>query len=194
MLDTRSRSTLQPLFDLLAQGLIRLGLSPVQVTLMALGVGMASALAVYFEFIAIAVALLWLSGLLDVLDGTIARLTKSSSPLGTVMDIVFDRIVEIGILIAVAAGNAELGMPTILTLASIIISMTVFLTVGAVADNTGNKSFYYQPGLIERTEGFIMLTLIVVFPAWRGWLLLLFAALVLYTAGQRFAEAMRLLK
>jgi len=194
MLDTGSRPRLQPLFDLLAKALIRLSLSPVQVTLMALGVGIASALAVHLKLYYLAVALLWLSGLLDVLDGTVARLTKTSSALGTVMDIVFDRIVEIGILIAVAAGNAALAMPTILTLASIIISMTVFLTVGAVADNTGNKSFYYQPGLIERTEGFIMLTLIVLFPLWRIWLLLLFAALVLYTAGQRFAEAVRILK
>ncbi|MBS3938599.1 MAG: CDP-alcohol phosphatidyltransferase family protein [Peptococcaceae bacterium] len=194
MLDTKARRHLQPLFEQLAATLTKLGLGAIGATLVALGLGIAAALAVWGGFYLGGVALLWFSGLFDVLDGTIARLTKSSSAIGTVMDIVFDRLVEILVLLALTIAYPSLGVGTALVFASIILSMTVFLTVGAVAEKTGNKSFYYQPGLVERTEGFIMISLAVLLAEWRALVLVVFAALIFFTALQRFAEAVRLLR
>ncbi len=194
MLDTKARRYLQPIFEQLAYTLTRLGLTAIGATLVALGLGIAAALAVWGGFYFGGVALLWLSGLFDVLDGTIARLTKSSSAIGTVMDIVFDRLVEIMVLLALTIAYPALGVGTALVFASIILSMTVFLTVGAVAEKTGNKSFYYQPGLVERTEGFIMISLAVLLADARFLVLVVFAALIFFTALQRFAEAVRLLR
>ncbi len=110
------------------------------------------------------------------------------------MDIVFDRLVEIMVLLALTIAYPALGVGTALVFASIILSMTVFLTVGAVAEKTGNKSFYYQPGLVERTEGFIMISLAVLLADARFLVLVVFAALIFFTALQRFAEAVRLLR
>ncbi|KAF0194863.1 MAG: phosphatidylglycerophosphate synthase [Bacillota bacterium] len=194
MLDSRSRQWVQPFFDRLAQLCMRCGVTPFAATLAALALGVAAAWAVWAGHLLLGILLLWLSGLFDVLDGSIARLTGQSSALGTLLDIVFDRVVEIMALLAVTLAAPGLAIFTALVFASIILSMTVFLTVGAVAEKTGVKSFYYQPGLVERTEGFIMISLAIALPAWRVSVLVAFAVLILFTAGQRFAEAVKILK
>jgi archaetidylinositol phosphate synthase len=194
MLDTKSRKYFQPIFERLSDGLIKLNVSANQITVAAFLVGILAAVSAYLNYLLLGVALLWLSGLLDVLDGTIARKTGSTSPVGTLMDILFDRVVEIGMLLALALMDKSLAMQVAFVLSSIILSMTIFLTVGALADKTGYKSFYYQAGLMERTEGFIMISLAVLFSGFRGSILILFALGILYTALQRFAEAVKLLK
>jgi phosphatidylglycerophosphate synthase len=137
---------------------------------------------------------LWVSGLFDVLDGSMARVSGTSSAFGTLLDIVFDRVVEILVLLAVMYRSPAYAAATALVFASIILSMTVFLTVGALAEKMGNKSFYYQPGLMERTEAFIALSLIVLLHPWQAEMLLLMAGAIVFTAGQRFAEAVKLLR
>ena len=77
-----------------------------------------------------------------------------ASKVGTLIDITSDRLVEIFILIAVAFVHQESVFPILITVSMFVLSMTVFLTVGALTPEIGEKSFYYQPGLVERTEGF----------------------------------------
>lgn len=194
MLDTRARPYLQPWFEQAARALLYLGLTPTHATLIALVVGAGAAVAVALGHHLLGVGLLWLSGLFDVLDGSMARVSKTSTAIGTLMDIVFDRMVEILILLAVMYSAPALAAPTALVFSSIILSMTVFLTVGALAEKMGNKSFYYQPGLMERTEALVALSLVVLLQPWRVWVLLMFAAAILFTALQRFVEAMHLLR
>lgn len=194
MLDTNARKYVQPVFERIAEIFIRLKVTANQLTVVALILGLTASIFVYAGLGVLGVLLLWLSGLLDALDGTIARKTASSNPIGTVMDILFDRIVEIMVLLAVALSNPTLGIYTAIVFSSIIISMTVFLTVGALAEKKGEKSFYYQPGLVERTEGFIMISLTVLVSSYRIEIMLIFAALILFTAFQRVIEAARILK
>jgi archaetidylinositol phosphate synthase len=75
---------------------------------------------------------------------------------------------------------------------SIIFSMTVFLTVGALSEKKGIKSFYYQAGLLERTEGFVFFSLMLLLPGYLVPLTYLFVALEIFTALQRLYEAHRL--
>jgi hypothetical protein len=72
--------------------------------------------------------------------------------------------------------------------------MTVFLTVGAVAEKSGIKTFYYQPGLAERTEGFILFSLMIVFPDYLIAIGLVFLGVEIFTAVQRLTEAGKILK
>jgi archaetidylinositol phosphate synthase len=196
MLDTKGRKYIQPLFEKVANFTIRWGITANQVTIVAFLVGIIAAIVVCFGNAVVGVALLWLSGFLDALDGTIARKTNSSSGIGTLMDILFDRIVEIAMLLAIECmtTSVDIGIYISIVLSAIIISMTVFLTVGALVDKIGNKSFYYQAGLAERTEGFIMISLAAILPDFREIILVVFAAMMLFTAGQRFLEAKRILK
>ena len=194
MLDTNGRKYVQPFLDIIADLLIKWEVSADGVTIAAFVTGALSAFLVCLHWYWLAVALLWFSGVLDAVDGTIARKTGSSGPLGVLLDVVFDRIVEILLLLAIIHIEPELAVYVAVVLGSIIISMTIFLTVGAAAKNNSNKSFYYQAGVAERTEGFIMLSLTVLLEGYRGIVLPAFAAMILFTAGQRFTEAVRLFK
>ena len=192
MLDTHARKYVQPVIQKTADSLLKAGLSANQVTVLSFVIGASTGLFVYFGHPWIAVSALWLSGYLDAVDGSMARATRPS-PFGTVMDVTFDRIVEISVIVGVAFLYPDIMWAALLLMASIVISMTIFLTVGNVSENNGVKSFRYQAGLAERTEGFLFLTAMMVFPGIVLWVTLAFFAVELFTAGQRFMEAKRLL-
>lgn len=190
MLDTKARKVVQPLFEKGANFFINLNFNANGVTLLAFAVGLLPSIIIYFELPKVlAVLFLWLSGFLDAVDGTLARKTKTSSPFGTVMDIVFDRLVEISLIISLSIKYSKNPNFFLVLACSIILSMTIFLTVGAVSEKKGEKAFYYQAGLMERTEGFIMFTIMIVFTKYVDILALIFALLIFYTAIQRFKEA-----
>ena len=75
----------------------------------------------------------------------------------------------------------------------ILMSMTIFLTVGALSEKKGVKSFYYQAGVAERSEGFIFFSLMILIPSYLGIITNIFSILIIITAIQRFFEAKRLL-
>jgi phosphatidylglycerophosphate synthase len=194
MLDTRGRKYVQPLLSKIADGFIKIGFTANGVTVLAFVIGLVAACLVVLGWLIPAVIVLWISGILDAVDGTISRKLGTSSPLGTLMDVVFDRIVEIGILMALIFIQPELAVYVAIVNATIIITMVVFLTVGATAQVKTEKTFYYQAGVAERTEGFIMLSLGILLENHRHIVLIIFASLILFTAVQRFVEAVKLLK
>jgi len=192
MLDTHARKYVQPSIEKTGKWLVDKGLSANQVTFIAFLIGISAGGLYVLGLPIIAVIVLWFSGFLDAVDGTMARLTKPSS-FGTVMDITFDRVVEIAIILAIAFVHPEVMWPLLLLSVSIIFSMTIFLTVGAVSDKEGIKSFYYQAGLAERSEGFILFSIMMLFPSLLWWSTLTFLAVELFTGLQRFFEAKRIL-
>lgn len=194
MLDTHCRKYIQPLIGVGADLAMKLGLSANGVTIIAMLLGVFSGVLVALGFNILAVLILWLSGYLDAVDGTIARKTKSSSPFGTVMDITFDRMVEGAVILGVAYKYSEFSFISLVLAVSIIISMTIFLTTGPLAENKGEKTFYYQAGLAERTEGFLMLSLMMLLKENAGIVINIFTAMVLFKAFQRFMEAKKILK
>lgn len=88
MIDTKWRSSLQPMFDVLARKLILLRVKPDHITWAAFGAGAVAGALVGMGQVFPSILLLWFSGLLDVLDGTVARLTKSASKGGAYMDLI----------------------------------------------------------------------------------------------------------
>lgn len=192
MLDTKGRKYVQPVINAIADMFLKIGLKANAATFIALVIGLAASFTLYFEYNILAVVLLWLSGLMDAVDGTIARKTKSTS-FGTLIDIVFDRIVEISIIIVSALKYSGCRFSMVILLSSIILSMTVFLTVGALSEKHSEKSFYYQPGLAERTEGFIFFSLMMIMRKHISIIAILFALTIFYTAAQRLIEAKKIL-
>lgn len=192
MLDTYARKYVQPAVDKTADYLLRKGWTADGVTKTAFAIGMSSGVFIYLNQPALALIALWLSGFLDVVDGTMARKTKPS-PWGTLLDISFDRLVEISVILGLAFRFPDSMWALLLLSASIIVAMTVFLTVGALSEKQGMKSFYYQAGLAERTEGFILFSLMIVFTPYLTAITLLFIAVQIFTIFQRMAEAKRIL-
>lgn len=193
MLDTHARKYVNPLIEVGAKFFLRCKLSANNVTILALLLGISTAVFIYFDMGIIAVIILWLSGYLDAVDGAIARSTNTSSSFGTLLDIVSDRIVEISMILVLGFKFVDVRFNLIVLTTCILISMTVFLTVGALTEKKGMKSFYYQAGVAERSEGFILFSLMILLPNYLGIITNIFSLLVLITATQRFLEAKKIL-
>ena len=194
MLDTHGRKYVEPIIESVANAFINRNISANKVTVLAFVLGISSGGWILLGQPLIATAVLWISGLLDAVDGAIARKTGTSSSWGALMDITFDRIVELSVIISLAVLYPQARLVLIMLTGSIIISMTVFLTVGALSKNTKNKAFYYQAGLAERTEGFIMSSLMMLFSNHIIIITIVYFLAILFTAGQRLKEAYELLK
>lgn len=193
MLDSKARHYVEPIITKTAKGFLNIGLSANQVTTIAFIIGILSGFLIYMQQPVFAIIVLWLSGFLDAVDGSMARHTKTSS-YGTVLDVSYDRLVEISVILGLAFLYPDAMWALLILSVSIIYAMTIFLTVGAVSEKKDIKSFYYQPGLAERTEGFLLFTLMIAFPNYLVALTLLFIGVELFTALQRLREARKILK
>ena len=193
MLDTHARKYVNPIIELVAEFLLKLKLTPNNVTILALLLGVSTSIFLYFDMHIIAVTLLWVSGYLDAVDGAMARRSNSSSSFGTLLDIVSDRIVEVSIVLVLGLKFVDVRYNLIVLTVCILMSMTIFLTVGALSEKKGVKSFYYQAGVAERSEGFIFFSLMILIPSYLGIITNIFSILIIITAIQRFLEAKRLL-
>lgn len=194
MLDTNGRKYIQRVLDKISLLLSKKNITPIQITLFGLLIGLVSAVFNVLNNPILALILLWISGIMDVLDGSLARVSNSSTSIGTLMDIIFDRVVEIAIIFSFIYIKPENYLIYSFLLASIILSMTVFLTVGALAENTGYKSFKYQTGIIERTEAFIFFSLGILFLDYSGYILGILSFLIFVTAVQRFIEGIKIFR
>ena len=193
MLDTHARKYVNPIIELGAEFLLKLKLTPNNVTILALLLGVSTSIFLYFDMQIIAVTLLWVSGYLDAVDGAMARRSNSSSSFGTLLDIVSDRIVEVSIVLVLGLKFVDVRYNLIVLTVCILMSMTIFLTVGALSEKKGVKSFYYQAGVAERSEGFIFFSLMILIPSYLGIITNIFSILIIITAIQRFLAAKRLL-
>ena len=193
MLDTHARKYVNPIIELGAEFLLKLKLTPNNVTILALLLGISTSIFLYFDMQIIAVTLLWVSGYLDAVDGAMARRSNSSSSFGTLLDIVSDRIVEVSIVLVLGLKFVDVRYNLIVLTVCILMSMTIFLTVGALSEKKGVKSFYYQAGVAERSEGFIFFSFMILIPSYLGIITNIFSILIIITAIQRFLEAKRLL-
>lgn len=193
MLDTHARKYVNPIIELGAKFFLKLKLTPNNVTILALLLGLATSIFLYFDMQIIAVIVLWISGYLDAVDGAMARRSNSSSSFGTLLDIVSDRIVEVSMVLVLGFKFADVRYNLMVLTVCILMSMTIFLTVGALSEKKGVKSFYYQAGVAERSEGFIFFSLMILIPSYLGIITNIFSVLIIITAIQRFFEAKRLL-
>mgnify|MGYP003639724906 CR=1 FL=1 len=184
MIETYCRSTYDKLLVLPVAKLLKRGplANPNFITLLSVIVGLFIIPSLYFSLSWLAITLLLISGYLDTLDGTLARLQDSSSDMGSVFDIIADRIVEfcvvIGLFLVDPSGR---GFECLFILGSFYLCVTAFLVVGVFCENDGKKGFYYSVGLIERAETFGFFILMILFPASFTYLAWILIALVLVT-------------
>jgi len=168
-------------------------LSPNQITFVSCLLGVLVLPALVWGQALIATILLLLSGYLDTLDGTVARLKGKSSPVGAVMDIVADRIVEFAVILGLfAIDPIKRGWIAMFMLGSCFICVTSFLVVGIFIPNQSQKSFHYNPGLIERAEAFCFFILMIWIPQLFLVLGIIFTILVFLTSFLRIKQFIRL--
>lgn len=164
MLDLHFRPRIQHIFDFCAHGCIKIGLTPNALTLLSFSVGILSSLFLINGSNLAALACLLCSGLFDVLDGTVARLTHSAHPFGAYIDLISDRMVEAGLILGFAFLNPHLYMFYILFLISILLHFSTFLAAGALFKNHSAKSMHYDRSIVERAEVFVVFACMIIAP------------------------------
>jgi phosphatidylglycerophosphate synthase len=137
-----------------------------------------------------------LSGLLDALDGRVARMGSGPTPWGGVLDLTYDRIVEASVLLGLALPRPDLHVPALVLAATWYVNLCVFLAVGAASANVTDteKVIAYPPGLVERTEALVFALIVVAVPDAAAGACWVYAALEVATAAQRFRHGRRALR
>jgi len=183
-----------------ARALFRAGISANLATILAALAGIASGIAFATAHVTFAVAALILSAAFDALDGTIARECAAPSPLGGVLDLSADRVVEACVIVGIAWRDPALYFPALILVATWYVNITIFLAVGAALEGPSAKLIEYPPGILERTEAivfFIVLGVVEATPIVRpiGPLLCYaMAALEIVTGAQRLLFGLRQLR
>jgi archaetidylinositol phosphate synthase len=176
------------LLDALARRLGRARVRPDRLTQAALATGVAAGLLFYVDRRWLALAALAVSGLLDAVDGRVARLGPGATPWGGVLDLTADRVVEAAVLLGVALPRPALHVAGLVLAATWYVNLCVFLAVGAASERRGAKIIDYPPGILERSEGLVFAMVVVVTPGLAAAAMWMYAALEVVTAGQRFVH------
>lgn len=191
MIDSNLSHHFTEKFNLIGKIFIKLNISPNTITFLAFIIGIGSAIALSFSNTILALILLWISGLFDVLDGTVARAMGKSSKLGAYLDLIFDRIVESGIIIGFYFFLPEHTIAYLIFFAGAMFNFTTFMLAGNLFDNKSKKSMHYDSGLIERTETFITFALMMIFPAFSFIILMIFNLLMITTGLSRLFRVIK---
>jgi len=139
----------------------RVGLSPNTWTLISLIPAVLGFLALVYNQLLLGAVLFILSGLMDVIDGAVARVTGAVTNLGAFLDGVIDRYVEIlmymGLLVFLTNSTApEILMPHAYWFALLIFGALMPTFVRAYADHrnviTDPKDHQRMGGILERAE------------------------------------------
>jgi len=141
--------------DRLAGGLAALGLSPNAWTLISLLPALAGLWALVMHHLALGLAMFALSAFIDIVDGTVARVTNQVTVKGAFIDGVVDRYVELmlylGLLIYVGRGE-YLGLPHEAWIVLLIFGGLMTSFVRAYADHRG---IVKDAGELKRMGGFL---------------------------------------
>ena len=183
-----------------AGALFRLGISANLATILAALAGIASGIAFARTQVTFAIAALAISAALDAIDGTIARECAAPSPLGGVLDLSADRVVEACVIVGIAWRDPALYFPALVLVATWYVNITIFLAVGAALEGPSAKLIDYPPGILERTEAiifFIVLGMLETNSITRPiapMLCYAMAALEIVTGAQRLLFGLRMLR
>lgn len=172
----------------------KLRLSPNQWTLISLLPVLGALWYLYLNQFIVAAGLLIISAFLDLVDGSVARVTGRTSLLGAYLDTVVDRYVEFLVIL----GLLLAGLPGFLVPAYIWIALYLFGSMmttyaKAAAKEKGLSRTELKGGILERAERLIILfvgiLLAALNPLYLTYVVGVLAVLTNITAIQRMAKA-----
>ncbi len=191
MIETYLRPKLQPVCNMLGRCLLWFYCTPYMLTTAAFIAGLACGVAIILHYFYIACALLLLSGLCDMLDGTVARLSNTAHPKGAYIDLISDRMVESIFICSLAVAYPQHYYLYLMFFVALLLHFSTFIAAGALFDNTGAKSMHYDASFIERAEAFMAFALVLIFPAYIPYILLVLNIGIFCSASARFMRVIR---
>jgi phosphatidylglycerophosphate synthase len=117
-ISNESRGRIKKVFEPIALGMGRLGLTPDGLTLIGFGITGVGAALVAAQLWLVGGIVVFIGGVFDMFDGTLARATGQVSKLGAFMDSVFDRWGEAVVYLGIAWGGVLAGSDPVAILAA----------------------------------------------------------------------------
>lgn len=182
MLDGRLRATVTRGLNPIGRGLLNIGVGPDVLTLTGLALSIATALFIASGHLIWGVIGLTLSGLVDLLDGSVARTSGRVSSRGAFFDSVIDRASDAVVFGGVAWYlGRDSGRLPVLALVAAVLAMLISYE-RSKAEGLGYNA---RGGLMERAERMVMLGIGLAFDVLVP-VLWIMVALMAITAVQRF--------
>jgi phosphatidylglycerophosphate synthase len=194
MFDAQIRSKIDPTLNAIGRQALARGLTADAVTWIGFGCGIAAAFFVATGSFILALAFIFLSRLMDGLDGAVARASQTTDR-GGFLDITLDFFFYGAIPAAFAVADPQANaLPAVLLIMSFYMNGSAFLAYAIIAEKRhlsttaqGIKSLYYLTGIAEGAETIAVFTLMCLMPSWFGPLAYLFAAICIASAAARVA-------
>ena len=197
MFDAQLRPLIDRLLDPIGRGLVRLGATANQVTLIGVAFGLIAAGCVAAGLFHTALWFVIANRVIDGMDGAVARASRSSD-FGGYFDIVSDFIFYSAIPMAFAVAQPETALAAAFLIFSFIGTATSFLGFAILAEKhhvttriRGKKAFYYLGGLTEGTETILLFLAMLVWPDYFSLMAIVFGILCWVTTGTRIYAAYR---
>ena len=200
MISTRYKSFFNELFEPVALWLRRLGVSPNQMTVAGLILGILGCLTfLHTRNLYLFIILIVLAGIFDAIDGVLARASGRVTKFGAYLDAMCDRLFEGAVMLAVAIATGRWVLIFLAMLGSYSVS---YAKARAAIETTVSNTEW--PDLMERFErdiifisGFFLSELFHIQIAGHDlffWVLIGLNAAVYFTVIQRILRAKRLIE
>ena len=197
MFDAQLRPLIDRLLNPIGRGLVALGMTANQVTMIGAAFGLIAAGCVAAGLFYPALWFIIANRVIDGLDGAVARASRSSD-FGGYLDIVSDFIFYSAIPMAFAVARPETALAAAFLIFSFIGTATSFLGFAILAEKhqvttqiRGKKAFYYLGGLTEGTETILLFLAMLVWPDYFSLMAIVFGILCWVTTGTRIYAAYR---
>jgi CDP-diacylglycerol--glycerol-3-phosphate 3-phosphatidyltransferase len=187
MLDGRWRAKVEQGLEPVGVGLHRMGISADGLTIIGLVIAIATAFAIATGHLVLGVIGVILTGVPDILDGSVARSSGRAGPRGAFFDSVCDRVADAALFTGVAWYLIDED-PRLPVLVLVVLALSMLITYErARAESLG---FVARGGLMERAERLVLLGVGLAFDILPPvlWIML---ALTAFTAVQRFVKVWR---
>jgi len=118
-------------FSPLLSVLLRLGITPNHITIIAFLINMGAAVLIVFNYYTAAASIIIVASLLDLVDGSLARRTGKTTPFGSFLDSTLDRLSE-GAIFAAIAYRLAIDPEVTLRMRGVNVAMVVLALLGGV--------------------------------------------------------------
>jgi CDP-diacylglycerol--glycerol-3-phosphate 3-phosphatidyltransferase len=150
VLDIRARKKVSRAFDPIGRAAFRLGLTPTMVTVLGLSISVAGSVLIGFGYLALGAAVLGIGATLDIVDGVVARLTKTETRRGALLDSFTDRVGEVAMWTGLAFYLGDRSEAT-LVMASLI-AVCGSLLIPYLRSKAEGEGIEGKGGLMGRAE------------------------------------------
>lgn len=186
MLTDELRSSSSNLTNSIGKALGGIGVSANMVTFLVLVSGFTAAYYMYLGLFNSAIVLVLISGLLDGIDGAVAKANKTETKFGALFDSVTDKITEISWYVALGFLNPQFWAPASMAIGFFMLSSYISKHSKAVGGKSGG-------GIMERKERLVLIILGLIYVNWMIYILYAIAFFSLITCLQRFYKNYKIL-